>query len=200
MLIERPTNRGRLLILNDPLDGLASNLPLQPAFVDMMQSLLSYFDASTAVPSHVVVGERLALPVNVQIINDEGESLLALADRGKAVTIELKEPGLYSVLSTRGEQLLTATLDRTEADISRLGSSAMSAWLSRYGDERAAPDESAVEQDQAAVSSNRPNTLQAANNLQQLTLWQWLLPLMALLFFAEACMANRHLSVRRDGS
>ncbi|MDB3936293.1 hypothetical protein N9383_06190, partial [Granulosicoccus sp.] len=52
------------------------------AFVALMQSMISYFDASTSVPSEVVVGESMALPADVQLIDGDGNSLLALADRG----------------------------------------------------------------------------------------------------------------------
>jgi len=200
VLVERPTNRGRLLIFNDPLDGMASNLPLQPGFVDLMQSIVSYFDASTAVPAHILIGERLALPANVQVINDEGEALLSLADRGQAATIDLEEPGLYSVVSVRGEQMLSATLDPDEANLSRLGSDAMSAWLARYDNDGTATDSAFSKEDTSAAAADQRNSLLASSNSQQFTLWQWLLPLMALLFFAEAWLANRHVSVRRDGS
>ena len=195
VLIERPTNRGRLLILNDPLDGLASNLPLQPAFVALMQSLIRYFDASTSVPSQVVVGERIALPADVQLIDEDGNSLLALADRGQSSTAEITEPGIYSVVSARGEQQLSAVLDNNEADISRIDDDSMQAWLARY---------SATEREEGesgdVTTTARTPALLAGADATRLTLWQWLLPLVALLLLAEGWLANRHLDVRRDGS
>ena len=197
VLIERPTNRGRLLILNDPLDGLASNLPLQPSFVALMQSMINYFDASTSVPSQVVVGERMALPADVQLIDGDGNSLLALADRGQSSTVEIVEPGLYSVVSARGEQPLNAVLDNNEADISRVDDESMQAWSARYSATGSEADE--TEQGSSATKAET-RTLLAGNDATRLTFWQWLLPLVALLLLAEGWLANRHLDVRRDGS
>ena len=197
VLIERPTNRGRLLILNDPLDGLASNLPLQPSFVALMQSLISYFDASTSVPSQVVVGERMALPADVQLIDSDGNSLLALADRGQSSTVEIVEPGIYSVVSARGEQQLSAVLDNNEADLSRVDDESMQAWVARYSATASEDDESKTD---SIAAKTETRTLLAGADATRLTLWQWLLPIVALLLLAEGWLANRHLDVRRDGS
>ena len=194
VLIERQTNRGRLLILNDPLDGLASNLPLQPAFVALMQAVVRYFDASTSVPSQVVVGERLALPANVQLINTHGDAIIDIADRAQASTVALAEPGIYTVVSARGEQTLRAVLDASEADISPLSDDAISAWQLRYS-----PDDAKDKTHSTDTSINLATSPVDADSTRQ-TLWQWLLPLAALLLFAEGWFSNRRLNVRRDGS
>lgn len=192
LLLERPTARGRLLILNDPLDGSASNLPLQPAFVGLMQAIVSYFDANTTVPATTVVGQRLALPANVQLFDMEGRTLVELADRASASSTEISEPGIYTVVSGRGEQRLRAVLDAQEADISLLGSAQTQAWLDRY-----------VRDDNDAQVQSESDPLprsQLEEDVQQQSLWQWLLPIVALLLFSEGWFANRRLDVRRDGS
>jgi len=198
ILIERTTERGRLLIINDPLDGLASNLPLQPAFVELMQSLLQYFDASTAVPSVVIIGERLALPANVQLIDSSGQALRDLADSAISSTVQLSEPGNYTVLSVRGEQSLRAVLDPDEADITPLSADALSAWQARF-DVAQEPATGDNEQSEPAVRIDPVALLGNEDPLRQ-SLWQWLMPLLALLLFAEGWFANRRLDVRRDGS
>ncbi|MFK8079312.1 MAG: BatA domain-containing protein [Granulosicoccus sp.] len=198
VLIERPTNRGRLLILNDPLDGLASNLPLQPAFVALMQSLIAYFDASTSVPALVVVGDRLTLPANVQLIDPDGEALLDIADSSRSSAVELEEPGLYTVVSIRGEQKLRAVLDANEADLTSLSDDAMVAWKARYSPLNARDELTDVQ----ATSARNIDTLSLSNGTDPMrhALWQWLLPILALFLFAEGWFANQRLHVRRDGS
>ncbi len=199
VLVERDTNRGRLLILNDPLDGLASNLPLQPAFVALMQSLIRYFDASTSLPDQIVIGERLSLPVNAQIIDSTGESLVSIADRGQPASIELSEPGIYTVLSTRGEQPVRAVLEPSEADLSTLDDETTTQWQARYSDDA----DEATTADQAATSITSgidTRLLTSGGDPMRHAIWQWLLPLVALLLFAEGWFANRRLDVRRDGS
>ena len=198
ILIERPTNRGRLLIINDPLDGLASNLPLQPAFVELMQSVLQYFDASTSVPPVIVIGERLALPANVQLFDSDGNALRDLADSGMSSTVQLTEPGNYTVLSVRGEQALRAVLAPDEADITPLPAEATLAWQARYNGEADAAVDGGI--DTAPDTRIDPLALLGGDDPLRQALWQWLLPLLALLLFAEGWFANRRLDVRRDGS
>ncbi|MFK7996055.1 MAG: BatA domain-containing protein [Granulosicoccus sp.] len=198
ILLERPTNRGRLLILNDPLDGLASNLPLQPAFVALMQSLIKYFDASTSVPSQVVLGQRMALPANVQLIDSSGNALLDIADSARASSIELEEPGIYTVVSSRGEQKLRAVLDASEADIGPLPEDALSAWKARYSRINRTDDGSETVAT-PAPGIDPPSLLSGTDPMRQ-ALWYWLLPLLTVLLFAEGWFANRRLDVRRDGS
>lgn len=163
-----------------------------------MQAMISYFDASTSVPLQVVVGDRLALPANVQLFDSDGQSLLALAERSDSSTVTLNEPGLYSVRSARGEQSLRAILDPNETDISRLDDASIDAWLARY----TSTDNASRDSDAGSSTSAGTDTLvlQAGNDANRFTLWQWLLPLVALLIFAEGWVANRHLDVRRDGS
>lgn len=198
ILIERATNRGTLLIINDPLDGMASNLPLQPAFVELMQSLLRYFDASTSVPPIIVIGERLALPANVQLIDSSGDALRDLADSATSSTVQLTEPGNYTVLSVRGEQALRAVLDSDEADITPLPADAISAWQARYD---GVVDDATIDGNESAPAKRiDPLVLLGGDDPLRQALWQWLLPLLALLLFAEGWFANRRLDVRRDGS
>lgn len=200
ILIERPTNRGHLLILNDPLDGLASNFPLQPSFVALLQSMIRYFDASTSVPSQIVIGERLALPANVQLIDVNGDALLDIAQRALSTTVELAEPGVYTVVSMRGEQKLRAVLDVNEADITPLGADAMTAWQARYSNGNGVDSEPEIDAEPETAQTIESQLLNNGTDPMRRALWQWLLPLVALLLFAEGWFANQRLYVRRDGS
>ncbi len=195
LLVERATTRGALLLLNDRLDGLSSNLPLQPAFVSLMQSILTYFDASTAIPDQLIVGSRLALPGNVQLLDSDGKALLTLADSARVGGILLNEPGLYSVVGVRGEHTVRVLLDPIEADLTLVSADALAAWQARY-DEATASEET-----DAASQSVVDSVLDAPlNDKNRLALWRWLLPLMLLIVLLESAFANRRLDVRRDGS
>lgn len=199
ILVERQSQRGRLLILNDPLDGAASNLPLQPAFVALMQSLMGYFDASTSVPGSIVVGERLALPANVQLLDPDGEPVLGLTDNASGTLVSLPEPGIYTVVSARGEQALRAVLDAKEADLSSMSDEDMAAWQARYS--RSNIDSEAIDRSSQTPLPNDSQTRSTlATDQMRYSLWFWLLCLLLLLFLTEGWFANRRLDVRRDGS
>ncbi|MBX2881040.1 MAG: VWA domain-containing protein [Granulosicoccus sp.] len=206
VLVERSTNRGRLLILNDPLDALASDLPLQPAFVSLMRSIIRYFDASTSIPSQVVAGKRIAVPANIQILNPDDEPLVALGDTSQSSSLELTEPGLYTVLGSRGEQSLRVLLDRQEADLNSLTQSTIESWSARY-DATQEPDgdpdntvDNKADNANAGVTDNVQLTEQSASVVQGKSIWHWILPLLILAMLFESLYANRRLDVRRDGS
>lgn len=195
ILVERPTTRGRLLLLNDRLDGQSSNLPLQPAFVDLMQSILTYFDTSNTLPVQLRVGERVLLPGNTQLFNPRGDALLSLQDSGRAGGVQLLEPGMYSIIDSRGEHALQVITDEKEADLSLIGDEAMQSWQKRYLDTDKADSQGTI-----ADTSSAPARKAKPADANGLTLWQVLLPMLAAFLLLESVSANRRLDVRRDGS
>lgn len=202
LLIERSSARGRLLLLNDPLDGLASNLPLQPAFVDLMLSILNYFDASTSVPNQVLVGERLSLPANVQLLDAQGNALIELGDQSQSSSVKLDVPGIYTALNARGEKSIKALLDPAEADLESIEPDALNAWLARYANEALNDADNAANEAVDSDQRTALNVRELINNRDpdRQALWHWLLPLLLLLVLLESWFANRRLNVRRDGS
>ncbi len=200
VLVERPTDRGRLLILNDRLDGLSSNLPLQPAFVSLVQSILDYFDASTALPDQLVAGERLALPARVQVLSPSEQPLLSLDASGQSGTMAFDQPGLYKIVGARGEHVLRVILDSREANIATLSESDLSAWQNRFADADTAevPDQS-LESASDVRQTGSASLMSVADAARQGG-WRWLLPILLLAFIMESALANRRLDVRRDGS
>lgn len=192
ILVERVTARGRLIILNDRLDGISSNLPLQPAFVSLMQSILRYFDASTAIPKVLTVGQRLQLPPNVQVLNAEQEPLLSYDESSQSDSVQINEPGLYTVVSVRGEHRLDVVLDPREADLTVIAGEALRTWQGRYD---GGHDKSLTVADGGAAQA-----VERLNETSQYPLWKLLLPLLILVMMLESWLGNRRLDIRRDGS
>ncbi|MFK8078065.1 MAG: BatA domain-containing protein [Granulosicoccus sp.] len=194
ILVERESTGGRLLLLNDRLDGRGSNLPLQPAFVSLMQSILMYFNTSTALPDTLLVGERLLVPGNVQVFNPENEPMLAIDQGGRSSGLVLGMPGLYNVIGVSGTHIVNVLTDSKEADISSISDESIDSWRSRF-----TADDSVVEasNDEALVIAD--SGLRAAEVARDAVL-RWLLPLLLIAIFVENILANRRLNVRRDGS
>lgn len=134
LLIERPSDNGSLLVLNERLDGNDSNLPFQPAFVSLMQHVFDWFDAGGTVPSRVTVGDPLSLPLNVQVIDPDGRALLGLGDSAGAEPLVLDAPGLYTVAGPLGDQTLMVDTDPRESDLAVLGDAERDAWIARHGE------------------------------------------------------------------
>jgi len=189
VLIERNMiDAGRLLMLNDSLDGLSSDLPLQPSFVVLMQQIIEYFDASNALPVELEVGKSLFLPANSQVLDPEGEPMLDLGQLGSTNDIRLPVPGVYQVLGASSSDTVTAVLGATESNLLGLGRDELDAWEARH-----VPEQNS----NAQLNSQGKNEIVERTDKQ--TLWRWLLPAVLLFLLAESLLANRMLWVRRDG-
>lgn len=191
ILIERASDNGLLLLLNEHLDGVDSNLPFQPAFVDLMTRIVDWFDAGRAIPERVLAGDTVPLPVNVQVLDPEGRPLVSLADTSSPFDLVLDRPGRYTVASALGEQTLYVAIDRDESDLAGIDVDELAAWQARHqsGADFAGNDDDTQAERRTEVA-----------NAQRLALWPVLLPLLAILMLAETLSANRRLNVRRDGT
>ena len=208
LLVERPV-RGdaRLLLLADPLDGEASELPFAPAFVDLASATLDWFTASGALPERVRVGEGVPLPPNVQVLDPDGDALLGLADGASASLFAPRAPGLYRVVDGRGERPLVVVVDERESDLAPMAPAALEAWGARHAvpdpAADASPDPGEVDAVPDAPGARAAAASEAASQAgrEAARRWHWLvlLPLAALLLFGETLVANRRLDVRRDG-
>ena len=213
LLVERAVaGEARLLLLNDPLDGEASELPFAPAFVDLVGATLDWFTASGALPERVRVGESVALGANVQVLDPAGEPLLGLADGATASLFSPVEPGLHRVVDGRGERPLLVTVDPRESDLAPMGADEVRAWAGRhaFGDASTAVAATGAETGEGAAEAGAAGepaagafgTRASEALAERMREWHWLvlLPLAALLVFLETLVANRRLDVRRDGS
>ena len=192
LLVERQIGNGIMLLLNDNLTANASNFPLQPAFVVLMQALVRYFDASTSIPGEVAVGSRLFMPPNVQVQNSSGQNLVDIASATTGQEITFDEKGVYTLFDLQGERLLNVSFDPAESDLSRMAITEVNAWEQRHVLTEQT-DASTVEAPERALTA-------AASVNDSLPISRYLLPLLVLALILESLLANRRLHVKRDGS
>lgn len=194
LLIERFNDGGgKVMLLNDPLDGFYSDMPQHPEFVALMQKLITYFEANNALISSTVVGKSFKLPANVQLLNPAGKAMLKLDETANESLVQIDEPGLYSVVSAQSESALQAFTDPRESDVLTMSAESIAAWERRHNDREKADSL----QTTALASSNENST---DNDQAKKWLWQWLLPLLALMLFVEPLFANRLLNVSRENA
>ena len=196
ILVERQVPKGRILLLNDRLDGQSSNLPFQPAFVDLMKSIVDYFDASTALPDLLTAGNRLVVAGNVQLLDPDNNSLLSLDEEQRQGGIALTRPGLYRVIGLSGPHIVNVQLDSNETDLTLASDDALSNWRKRF--DGIEPESEGDSTEETAVNAISMSDSQAQRSRSRL--WLWLLPLLAGALLIETLLANRRLDVRRDGS
>jgi len=118
ILVERNTDSGKLLLLNDALDGSRSNLPLTPAFVELMQSIVIYFNSSAALPDTMTVGESLIVSGNVQVLDPNDKPLLQFDQNLNAEGITVDRPGVYRVIGVSDTHFIEVGLSSKESDLS----------------------------------------------------------------------------------
>lgn len=196
-LIERATaTTARLLLLDDPLDGDASNLPFEPAFVDVLTAIRGWFDQAGAIPTRLNAGDTLSLANSAQIIDPDGDPMFGMQERSEAMRASLRVPGVYRVLDDRGEHRLEVVTDARESALAPMSQADRQAWQARHEQSSSGQPSREGELD-AERASMAP---QAADPTDQRWLLAWLLPIVAALLLAESLFANRRLDVRRDGS
>jgi len=194
VLVERMVDdRGRLLLLNDSLDGFNSDLPLQPAFVSLMGQIVEYFNANNALPTELEVGQDLFLPANSQLLSPDGEPMLDISQLGSTNNVRIDTPGVYSVLGATSTDTVSVVLNSGESNLLAISREELDAWESRHVTS-VSVDETAPDSTQAGSKISTIDAMQ-----DKLTLWRWLLPVLLILLAVESLYANRMLIVRRDG-
>lgn len=191
LLVERDLiDAGRLLMLNDALDGYSSDLPLQASFVSLMQQVIHYFNASNALPIELEVGKSLLLPANSQVLTPNGDALLELSELGSANDVRLTRPGVYTVLGANSSNTVSAVLGAAESNLLGLTREELDAWQARHDVSREV---------NASQAETNAGVMAAAELPNRQTLWHWLLPAVLMFLLIESLLANRMLWVRRDG-
>jgi len=189
---------GRLLILNDALDGFNSDFPLQPAFVQLMQSIMAYFTASNALPTELQVGRDLFLPASTQLLSPNGDEMLELDQLGAVNHVRIDEPGVYTVLGANSSDSVSVVLNAAESNLLGLSQEELDAWQSRHDANNTALETANDASDDSAEQATASNLIN--RQLQDTQgLWRWLIPVVLIFLLVESMLANRLLWVRRDG-
>ncbi len=216
ILIERQRESGHLLILNDRLDGVDSNLPFEPAFVALVQRVLDWADRESGIRDEWLVGETMKLARGNRLFDAAGEPLTGLG-AGRVAPEAFTEPGRYTLLGNDGETPLVVILDPAESDLRPADAAMLTRWQQNPGmsvadDAPAAADSTrapAGEDDDATVAGS-PHPASTDDRLaarasaqaaeQSRDHWRQILLLLLLLaVVAETWMANRRLSIMREG-
>lgn len=182
---------GRVLVLNDSLNGISSDLPLQTAFVDWTAQVVRWFDATTAYPDRIDAGSSVLLPAGAQVIAPDGQPLRALAGMSTPEAVVLRQPGIHTVATRSGSHAVAVTVPWEESNLQSAKND--SDWLSNTTENTTPDDREAVN------DSNDTTAARLAAEAPKVPWLTWLLPIMALSLLAENLVANRRLRVRRDG-
>jgi hypothetical protein len=179
-LVEATFGEGRVLGFTSALDGVMSDLPLQPLFLPLVHELARYASAHRDVPAFHRVGEAVDLSDAAGGVIDRVVTLQTPAGRTEKVAenlsgIELTDLGFFQANRASGAStLMAANLDTAESDLTFFDGSELEAALR--------PRENA--------SSAAETTALAPTAESQSWGWRALLVALVLNLVLEAILAN----------
>ena len=191
------------LVLTVPLDGVSSNLPVNPVFVPFLHQVTDYLLQQGRYPAALSAGDSLMLAANTQLLSPQGESVFDFAANSRRRSHLFDQPGTYTLLEARGSHQIQVGIEAAESDIQVLSSAAQQQWQVQYetGTDVNETDSVAGSNDDDSVgtagdssSANSAAQFQQtadSSDKRQLPLWQWLLPSLLILLLIEAITANR---------
>ncbi|HTL04180.1 MAG TPA: BatA and WFA domain-containing protein [Gemmatimonadales bacterium] len=180
-LLEQPQGAGRVLLLAVPLDDLAGDFPLQPAYLPFLRRLAVYAAGHQAVPLWRTTGETGIVPAEVRdpVVATPGGALLRPASDSGPCTLVLTEAGFYQTYSGRaaGEPLdvVAANPPAGESDLTPADPRELLLGVRRG--------------DSSAVGPAAPPA--PAEREARQRVWRILLIAAAVLLLAETIVANR---------
>jgi hypothetical protein len=139
-LLESRFGSGRVISFATPLDGVTSDLPVQPLFLPLIHELARYASAHKDASLYRRVGEPLDLGEGDGSKDGAGaRSVLSPSGRKRTFPageagMELEEPGFYEVVRSDGaSRLIAANLETAESDLTPLDPEELSAALRPAG-------------------------------------------------------------------
>jgi len=139
-LIETSFGAGRVISFASPLDGLTSDLPIQPLFLPLIHELARYASAHKDAPLYRRVGDALDLGEG-PASKEAGGAMTVVSPSGRRQTLaagtsgmELEEPGFYE--TTRGSgpsNVIAANIETAESDLTAVDADELSAALRPAG-------------------------------------------------------------------
>lgn len=126
LLLEQQVGDGIVLVLASPLDGVASDFPLQPAFVPFVEQaarrLTGWEDSTASMPAGEMLvpaaGERARA---YELLDPRGRRALSFAESARGASVELDQTGFWRVLRGGGrDRVIAVNIDRRESDLEPL--------------------------------------------------------------------------------
>ncbi len=191
-LAERQVGDGRVIVFASTFDGYWNDLPVQPVFLPLIQSLVRHAAAWIPQPASETVGNAVSVsdPVargEVVAVAPSGERT-RWSEADSVRSLPLREQGFYEIrdanaVAARG--VIAVNADVVESELGAFPADDLVRAVSPPG--------------AAAVASSNVTTLSVAEREQRQTLWWYVLVVALLLLAAESLLSNRlSRAARRD--
>ena len=185
-LAERRVGRGRVLVFGSTLDGYWNDLPVQPVFLPLVQSLVRHAAGWTPERPWETVGQVLALSSPAATSRTPSIAVSPSGERtrwsaGDSVrSLRLREQGFYEIRdadAVTARRIVAVNVDAAESELGAFAPDELVRAVSPGSD--------------APLSASTTSTLSAAEREQRQTLWWYILVAAILLLAAESILSNR---------
>lgn len=183
-LAERRVGDGRVLVFGSTFDGYWNDLPVQPVFLPLIQSLVRHGAGWTPRRPSETVGQVLSLSdVN------SGDAMVAVAPSGQRTrwaeddslrSLPLREQGFYEIREAGAvtpSRVVAVNPDPAESELGAFPPEELSRAVAPPG--------------ATAVAAAGATTLSVAERERRQTLWWYVLVAALLLLAAESILSNR---------
>jgi hypothetical protein len=182
LLLEARLGAGRVLVLVSPLDGLAGDLPLDPAFVAFAGESARWLTGREEAAPLLAAGSSVDLKSasgarTVEALDPDGRRAVSMEESAKGVPLVLERAGFWTLRPGGGRTILiAANVDRRESDLAVM------------------PEESAELWQSPASAPVDAGTVAGSGNLKiKRGIWPWILAAALLAAGAEIAVAARHM-------
>ena len=189
-LAERRVGEGRVLVFSSTFDGYWNDLPVQPVFLPLVQSLVRHAAAWTPQRSAETVGRMMTVSEpaarrEVMAVAPSGERT-RWSETDSVRSLALREQGFYEIRDASSVAASRTIAVNPDTEESELGTFA--------------PDElqrAASPAGSASTQAMSEMTLSVAEREKRQTLWWYVLVAALLLLAAESLLSNRLSRVAR---
>lgn len=191
-LAERRVGDGRVLVFSSTFDGYWNDLPVQPVFLPLVQSLVRHAAGWTPERPWETVGHVMAVSEpgaqrEMVVVAPSGERT-RWSETDSVRSLALREQGFYEIRDANAvaaSRIIAVNPDATESELGVFAPDELSRAVSPAG--------------AATTTVAGVTTLSVAEREQRQTLWWYVLVAALLLLAAESLLSNRlSRAARRD--
>lgn len=181
ILMEQKIGEGTVIVFASALDNLASDFPVQPAFVPFIEQLAHRLSGWEEASLNVSVDSALDFKASAgsrafEAIDPEGNRALTYQESSKGAPLILSRAGFWEVRRGAGKsQMVAANIDRRESDLEPMPAESAQLWQSPAG-------------------STTAGTAGTPRSETRWPLAAWVLGAAVVAGLLEAVVSSRHLS------
>lgn len=181
ILLEQKIGEGTVIVFASALDNVASDFPVQPAFVPFVEQLAHRLSGWEEASLNVPVDSALDFKASAgsrsfEAMDPDGNRALSYEESSKGAPLILSRAGFWEVRRGAGKsQMLAVNIDRRESDLEPMPAESAELWQSPA----------------AGTTAQTPGTQRSETRWP---LAAWVLGSAAVAGILEAVVSSRHLS------